>query len=69
MTGYLDQSQIDPPSETNTAARYDKLIEGGITTRFVKGRSGNPSGRPKRQPIAICATELIDRIRRRSGRV
>jgi hypothetical protein len=25
MTGYLDQSQIDPPSETNTAAgRYDK---------------------------------------------
>jgi hypothetical protein len=49
MTGSLDQSQIDPPSETNTAAgRYDKLIEGGIATRFVRAgreiRADVPSG-------------------------
>jgi hypothetical protein len=29
--------------------RYDRIQEAGMATRFVKGTSGNPNGRPKKQ--------------------
>ena len=52
MTDSFDEYLIDPPSESkSTAGRYEKLQEAGMATRFVKGTSGNPIGRPKRRPI------------------
>jgi hypothetical protein len=57
MTDSFDESQIDLPPESRSAGQYDKLHEGGMATRFVKGTSANPSGRPKRRPIEKSITE------------
>jgi hypothetical protein len=46
MTDTFEKSRIATPSDTFAAGRYDKLLEAGMATRFVKGASGNPSGRP-----------------------
>jgi hypothetical protein len=35
---------------SSSADRFDKLQESGKATRFVKGKSGNPRGRPKKRP-------------------
>ncbi len=69
MTDSFVESQIDLPSETKSVAgRYDKLLEAGMATRFVKGTSGNPNGRPKRTPSRMSIKELAELLRDRSGR-
>jgi len=69
MTDSFDEYLIDLPSETETAAgRYDKLHEAGMATRFVKGTSGNPSGRPKRTRSRMTVLDLAERFRERFNR-
>ena len=52
MTDTFEEHLIDRLlSESRSPARsYDKLIEAGTATRFVKGTSGNPNGRSRRRP-------------------
>ena len=59
MTDSFDEYPIDLLSESKfRVGRYDKLHEAGMATRFVKGTSGNPSGRHKRPPIGMTIKEL-----------
>ena len=51
MDNPSDDFHNDSPSRpTIPVGRYDKLQEGGKATLFTKGTSGNPRGRPKKQP-------------------
>ena len=68
MTDTFEKSRIDKPSDTFAAGRYDELIEGGMATRFVKGASGNPSGRPKRTRSRMTVLDLAERFRERFNR-
>ena len=68
MTDTFEKSRIDKPSDTFAAGRYDKLIEGGMATRFVKGASGNPSGRAKRTRSRMTVLDLAERFRERFNR-
>ncbi len=68
MTDTFEKSQIDMPSDTFAAGRYDKLQEAGMATRFVKGASGNPSGRPKRTQSRMSMKDVAERFRERYGR-
>ena len=64
MTDSFDHFQIDSSSEPLSAAgRYDKLQGAGMATRFVKGTSGNPSGRPKRGKVERTVKDLAQRFR------
>jgi hypothetical protein len=64
----FEKYRIDMPSDTFTAGRYDKLLEAGMATRFVKGALGNPSGRPKRTQSRMTLLDSAERMRERSGR-
>ena len=68
MTDTFEKSQIDVPSVTFAAGGYDKLLEAGMATRFVKGASGNPSGRPKRTQSCMSIRDVAERFRERYGR-
>ena len=69
MTDSFGEYPIDLLSESKSAVgRYDKLHEAGMATRFVKGTSGNPSGRPKRPPIGMTIKELTEFFRELCGR-
>ena len=67
MTDTFEKSRIDKPSDTFAAGRYDKLLEAGMATRFVKGASGNPSGRAKRTQSRMNIKDLAERLRKRSS--
>jgi hypothetical protein len=61
MNDSFDDFHIDPPSEPRCpAGRHDKLPAAGMATRFVKGTSGNPKGRPKRRQPGCSVRELAD---------
>jgi hypothetical protein len=68
MTDTFEKRRIDMPSDTSVAGRYDKLHEAGMATRFVRGASGNPSGRPKRTQSRMRIKDLAERFCERSGR-
>jgi hypothetical protein len=69
MTDPFVNSTSDAPLElTATAERHEKLHEAGKSTRFVKGKSGNPAGRRKGQRTAASYREAIEALRRSLGR-
>jgi hypothetical protein len=69
MTNSFDEYQIHLPLESKSLVRqYDKLHDAGMATRFVKGTSGNRSGRPKRTRSRMSIKELAERFGKRSGR-
>jgi hypothetical protein len=64
MTDPFVNSTFDMPLEPNaTAERYEKLHEAGKSTRFVKGKSGNPAGRRKGQRTAASYREALKAFR------
>jgi hypothetical protein len=63
MTDPIDDFHPDSPLQPMSAGRYDRLQEAGMATRFVKGTSGNPSGRPKRRPTLLSIKERLRTFR------
>src|SRR3954465_5530622 len=61
MADSFDKILTDPPSGLPCRlGATNKLLAAGMATRFVKGTSGNPAGRPKRKHPPCLAKELAN---------
>jgi hypothetical protein len=55
---------LSSPAQLNsTEGRYDKLQAAGKATRFVKGRSGNPGGRPRKNQSTADLKKHLEQLR------
>lgn len=52
-----------PAEPIADAGRYDKLQAAGKATRFVKGSSGNPAGRPRKSQSTADLQKHLEHLR------
>jgi hypothetical protein len=67
MTVIFDATINSSSRPKPAPGRYDRLQEAGLATRFVKGASGNPNGRPKKrsnEPRIKSAIGIVGENRR-----